>query len=999
MKLKINLIGKCMLMLLFMACTNFAIAQRTISGTLMDGETNEPLIGASVIAVGTTSGTITDFDGKYTLTVPEGVTALEFSYTGFGTKTMQLTDSNVMDLAMTSGTLLDEVVVVGYGAQNEKEITSAVVKLDAEDFNQGDITDPAQLMQGKVAGLQVYNRGGDPNAKSVIRLRGISTVGANSEPLIVIDGIIGATLDNLDPNDIESINVLKDGSASAIYGSRGSSGVIIVTTKKGTAGQGVKFSYNGQLASSTPLNPVQIMDAGEFVAAGGTDLGSTTDWVDEVTRTAFSNYHSLAATGGIGDNSSFRVSANLRNGQGILDNTGFNQFNTRLNFRTAAFNDRLTIDLNTSLLNRKSDNGFDEALRYAVLYNPTSPVLGSDSPYAFNSDQFGGFFETLGLFDSFNPKSIIEQNKNQGERRESNLGALFGYSILDNLKVNFRLGRQNIDFANRIYYPTTSLFKGNATSPIRRGLAEVYEENLTSQLFETFATYIADLGSSNLTVTGGYSYQQDNFNSFFLSAGDFPDGSLDFSNILEASQDLNNAGLIDFNSQVSPDEKIIAFFGRANWNMDDKFFVNASLRREGSTKLGADNRWGIFPAVGVGVDLARVANIGAFDRLKLRAGYGVTGALPRQWGLSQEIREVVNGDDGSVSTKLLRAANPDLKWEQKAETNIGLEGDVGKLGFVIDFYVRDISDFILERNVDPAVFGVDKRVENVGALSTSGIELGLDYDVLSNSNLTWNTGVVFSTYNTVLDEFVNDSEVRGNLGAPGQNGTNMILVRVGEEIGQIWGPVFDSVGEDGAPIFKDLNGDGMVVAGGDNALDENADFEVLGNGIPDFELGWSNQLTIGQWNVNAFFRGAFGHSLVNTFRAFYEPQVSTQSSYNYVNTELAVDGLTAARYSSLYVEKADFFKLDNLTVGRRINFGDGVFNSGVVSLTARNLFTITGYTGSNPEPNFLDGGAEDNGNRLTDADSAFNDPLAPGIDRRNNYFNSRSVTLGIQLNF
>ena len=991
-----------MLMLLFMACTNFALAQRTISGTLIDGETNEPLIGASIIAVGTSSGTITDFEGKYSITVPDGVTALEYSYTGFGTKTMQLTDSNVMDLTMTTGTLLDEVVVIGYGAQNEKEITSAVTKLDSEDFNLGDITDPAQLMQGKVAGLQVYNRGGDPNAQSVIRLRGISTVGANSQPLIVIDGIIGASLDNLDPNDIETINVLKDGSAAAIYGSRGSSGVIIVTTKKGKAGQAVQFSYNGQLASSSPLNSVDIMTADEFVAAGGTDLGAKTDWVDEVTRNAVSHYHSLSATGGIGDNSSFRVSANYRNGQGILDNTGFNQFNTRLNFSTKALNDKLTVDFNTSLLNKESQNGFDEALRYAVLYNPSAPVLGANSPFAFNSDQFGGFFETLGLFDSFNPVSIIEQNKNDGERREVNLGGLFGYSLLDNLKLNVRLGRQNIDYANRIFYPTTSLFKGNATSPTRRGLAEIYEENLTTQLFETFATYIMDLSSSNLTLTGGYSYQQDNFNSTFLSVGDFPNNSLDFSNILEASQDLNNAGFADYNSQVSPDEKIIAFFGRANWNMDDKFFVNASVRREGSTKLGKDNKWGIFPSFGVGVDLARVANIGAFDRLKLRAGYGVTGALPRDWGLSQELREIVNGDDGSVTTKLLRAANEELKWEQKAETNIGLEGGIGKLGFVVDFYLRDISDFILERNVDPAVFGVDKRIENVGALSTTGLELGLDYDVLSNSNFTWNTGVVFSTYKTVLDEYIDPEfagEVRGNLGAPGQNGTNMILVQVGEEIGQIWGPVFDSVGEDGSPVFKDLNGDGMVVSGGDNALDENADFEVLVNGIPDFELGWSNQLSIGKWNVNAFFRGAFGHSLVNTFRAFYEPQVSTQSSYNYVNTELAVDGLTAARYSSLYVEKADFFKLDNLTVGRNINFGSGVFRSGMVSLTARNLFTITSYTGSNPEPNLLDGGAEDNGNRLTDSDAGFNDPLAPGIDRRNNYFNSRSVTLGVQLNF
>ncbi len=974
-------------------------AQRNISGVITDGETNEAMIGASVLVDGADIGTITDIDGSFNLSVPAGAERLVITYAGYSDQIINLGDQSYYNVSLNAGALLDEVVVVGYGSQSEKEITSSVVKLDNEDFNQGDITDAAQLMQGKVAGLQVYNRGGDPNAESVIRLRGISSVGANSQPLVVIDGIIGASLQNLDPNDIENINVLKDGSAAAIYGSRGSSGVIIVTTKKGKPGSGVKFSYNGQLASSSPLNSVDIMTGEEFAAAGGTDLGSRTDWVDEVTRTALSHYHSFSATGGIGDQSSFRVSANVRDAQGILENSGFDQFNTRLNFSSLALNDKLSIDVNASLLNRNQQNGFDEALRYAVLYNPTAPVLGADSPFQFNADQFGGYFETLGLFDSFNPVSLINQNRNNGEKREVNLGALFGYSLTDALKVNLRLGRQHTDFANRIYYPTTSLFNGNATSPTRKGLSETFEENTTFDLLEAFATYLIDLDGSNLSLTGGYSYQQENYNNFFFSLGDFPNNDFDFGNIIEASQDRDNAGFIDFNSQVSPDQKIIAFFGRANLNINDTYFLNASLRREGSSKLGAENQWGLFPAFGAGVDLAQVMNIGIFDRLKLRAGYGVTGSLPSDWGLSQEIREVVNGGDGSVSTKLLRAGNPDLKWEEKAETNIGIEAATGKLGITLDLYSRNISDFILSREVDAAVFGVNTRFENVGKLSTQGLELALDYDVLSRSNFGWNTGLVLSTYTTTLDEYVNDEETRGNLGAPGQNGTNVIKVAVGEELGQIWGPVFAGVAEDGSPLFEDLNGDGTIIASQDQALNPDGDFQTLGNGLPDLELGWSNQINIGAWNVNAFFRGAFGHSLVNTFRAFYEPRISTQSSYNYVNTSKQVDGLTSARFSSLYVEKADFIKLDNLTIGRNIDLGSGALNSAMVSLTLRNPIIITSYTGTDPEPSLVDGGAEDNGERLTDGDVGFGDVLAPGLDRRNNYFSSRSITLGVQINF
>ena len=979
---------------LVVGMTASMIAQKTISGTVTDAANNEALIGANVLVKGSGTGTITDIDGSYALKVNQG-DVLIFSYTGYVDQEITVGTSSTINISLASGQLLDEVVVVGYGTQKSKEVTSAVVSVSREEFNQGPISDAAQLLQGKVAGLQIYNRGGDPNRASTIRMRGISTVGANAEPLIVVDGIIGASLQNIDPNDIESMDVLKDGSAAAIYGSRGSSGVIIITTKKGKKGE-VKVGYSGQLGVSNIRRSVQIMDAQQFVAAGGTNLGSNTDWLGAVTQTGTNQVHGVSVEGGMGK-TSYRVSGNYRRVEGILQNTGFDQFNTRLNLNTKAFNDKLTIDFNTSYTNKNQNFGFNEALRYAVLYNPSAPILGENSPYPFASGQFGSYFESLGLFDAFNPVSIVNQNTNTGKRREFNYGANFGYNILDNLTANFRVAQQTNVSSSRAYHPTTAHFRGNATSPIRKGRADLYNDEFSFKLYEAYATHLSEFGKSNLTVTGGYSFQQNNFTSTSLSLGDFPNNDIDFSNNIESSQDLREAGFITLNSDASPDEKIIAFFGRANYSFDDAIFVNASLRREGSTKLSVDNQWGFFPSFGVGVDLNKYAQIANVDLFKVRLGYGITGSLPRENGLSRGIRVLENGADGSVTSMLSRAANPDLKWEEKAETNFGVEFKTGKLGVVLDLYNRDIKDFILNRTVDVAIFGVNNRFENAGTLNTRGIELALQYDLVSNSNFSYTTGINFSTYKTVLDEYTIPQEMRASLGAPGQNGTPMILVREGQEIGQIWGPVFDGVDDKGAPKFKDLNGDGIIVSDADKGLDPNADFAVLGNGIPDFELGWTNNISYKGWNVNAFFRGAFGHSLVNTWRAFYEPRISSQSSYNYVNTDLAVEGLTSARFSSLYVEKADFIRLDNLTISRNIGLGGFKAISNLnVSLTGQNLFVITGYSGSDPDPSLFYNGSSDNGG----VENINNpDVLSPGIDSRNSYFSSRAVTLGINFNF
>lgn len=968
-----------MFVTLFMSFS--VVAQRAITGMIKDAATSEALIGANVLIKGTSTGTITDVDGSFSLNAKEG-DVLVISYTGYTGTEVTVTGQNTYEIMLNAGKFLDEVVVVGYGTQKQKELTSAVVSVGAKDFNKGPISSPAQLLQGKVAGLQIYNRGGNPNAQPTMRLRGLSTVGANVQPLVVIDGVIGASLQNVDPADIESMDVLKDGSAAAIYGSRGSSGVIIVTTKKGK--QGFKMSYNGQLGASTKQRQLKIMTPAEFKAAGGTDLGAETSWVDEVTRTGSDMVHNIAAEGGTG-NTTYRVSGNYRNTDGILLGTGFEQVNARARLSTKAFNDKLSIDFNTSFTNRSSEFGYPEALRYALMYNPTAPIFGKDSKFPFNSDQFGGYFETLGLFDSFNPVSIAKQNTNTGKTKEFIYGADLGYNITNAFKWNLRFSQQATDFGSRQYAPTTALFRGTATSPTRKGRADFYNNETEFRLLETYGNYLITSGNTNISLTGGYSFQQNNFREHSLGIGDFPNAVRDYSNNIGLSQDLQNAGLIGAGSYTGPDEKIIAFFGRANATLGDGIFLNASIRREGSTKLGADSRWGWFPSVGAGVDLNNYLNLSGVDVLKLRVGYGVTGALPGPNGLSRDVRNVVNGSDGSVSTRLARAGNPDLKWEEKGELNAGIDFGLGKLTGSVDVFNRNIKDFILEVTVDAAQFGVDRQFQNAGQLTARGLEVALDYNVFDNGSAAWSTGLRMSTYNTILEKYIQEKNVIGNLGSPGQNGTNMILIREGQQVGQIWGPVYDGVGDNGVPKFKDVNGDGKFVTGQDKALEPDADFEVLGRGFPTFELGWNNNLSVAGFDINAFFRGAFGHSLVNSFRAFYEPRISTQTSYNFMNTRLAVPELRTAQFSSLYVEKADFFKLDNLSISRRIPLESKSISNLSISLTGNNLFVISKYTGSDPEP------------ALFDTEGAG--VLAPGIDRRANFFAPRVFALGVNFNF
>jgi len=514
-------------------------------------------------------------------------------------------------------------------------------------------------------------------------------------------------------------------------------------------------------------------------------------------------------------------------------------------------------------------------------------------------------------------------------------------------------------------------------------------------LLEAYGTYNGTAVNDFIkyTVTGGYSFQETDANQNSLRLGDFPPGlDFDFSNSIEVAQDLLEPGRVEANSGRQDGDRIVRFFGRLNATFDDAIYLNAAISREGSSRFGTENQWGTFPAVAVGADLNKYLKLDNVNLLKARLGWGVTGAIPPEVGLSQQIFNVqngANGQSGAGSTQSDgRAANPDLKWEEKSEINLGFEFATDRFGATLDFFTRDIQDFIILANVEASEFnGFSQRWENSGTLGVNGIELAVNYDVFKTDKLKYNSGIIFSHNKSVLEKNPQGDQVLGNLGSPGQNNTNVILVRGGEEIGQIWGPVWSgNVDAAGTPILADINGDGNLVAGQGSALAEDADFRVLGTGLPDFELGWTNQISYGKWDANVFFRAVVGHSLVNSFRAFYEPIIGSQASYNFVNTNNANPAIKTAAFSDYYVEKADFLRLDNVSVGYTFGMKETSYIKGIrASLAGQNLFTISGYDGVDPQPALQDGGALS--------------VLIPGIERRESYFTQTTITLGLNINF
>ncbi len=977
-------------LILFGFAISLTFAQEsTVTGSV-SSDTEGPIPGVNIVIQGTTQGAVTDVDGNFSITVPGPDAVLVFTSIGYAAQNVTVGNQTSINLTLTEDVMaLDEIVVIGYGTQKKKELTSAISSVKSEEFNKGQVNNPAQLIQGKVAGLSISKPGGNPNQGYTMRLRGMSTIGANTQPLVVIDGVVGADLNNVDPNDIESMDVLKDGSAAAIYGTRGSSGVIIVTTKKGRRGT-AHVNYSGMVTLETVGKYPNVMNPTEWRALSaetgtGTDFGYDTNWFEETTQNAVQQTHNLSMSGGT-DKTKYMASFNFRDGDGVAINTGYTQVNGRLNLSQKAINDRLTVDLNIGATQRESQLGFDDAFRYASIYNPTAPVKSDDPQY----EKYDGYFQQV-LFDYFNPVAILEQNVNDRKDQRINVALKGTFEIIDGLKIDAFYSIQNQN-ENKSSYRDKNNY---GTGMDRNGLARRWYDENSFQLFETTINYLTDISGASLQILGGFSHQGFNWQGFSAEGGDFITDAFTYNN-LSAAGDFN-AGIGNVTSYQNM-STLVAFFGRVNLNVTDSWFVMASGRYEGSSRFGEGNKWGFFPAIGAGVDLANVLDISSMDNLKLRASWGLTGNQPPNpymslLRLGPQGNFFYNGEFIPGYAPVSNA-NPDLGWEKKGEFDIGVDFSMldGKLYGSFDYYTRTTTDLLFEYNVPVPPNLYSDAWLNLGEIQNSGLELTLSWNAVQSGDFSWSTTITPTYY--LKNELVslsgtfNGAELSygvralGNMGSPGQNQTPVIRAEEGQPIGQLLGQTFVEIGPDGDLILKDTNEDGTI---------DELDRVVVGNGLPDMEFGWGNNFKYKNFDLNIFFRSVLGHDLNNTFRGFYEvPQAITSYNLPVTATDMrnAETGVlmnsTSNVLSDWHIEDASFFALDNATLGYNFDMvNSSAFRNIRVFISGNNLFFITGYKGVDPSVRYDDGG----------------NVLIPGIDRRNTWFRTRSVSLGVNVGF
>ncbi|MGD0582263.1 MAG: SusC/RagA family TonB-linked outer membrane protein [Bacteroidales bacterium] len=985
-------------LLLFGFAISVVCAQeRTITGQVT-AQTEGPLAGVNIVLQGTTQGTQSDANGNYTIKVPGPDAVLVFSFISFTSQSVTVGTQTKINVVMVPATsTLNEVVVIGYGTQKKNELTSSVANVKSDQFNQGYVQAPEQLIQGKVAGLSISKPGGDPNATYNIRLRGLNTVGANTQPLIVIDGIVGGDLSNVDPNDIESINVLKDGSGAAIYGTRGSSGVILVTTKKGKSGV-AQVEYNGYVTAEMVAKNTDVMNATQWRALSqevgkGTDFGGNTDWFKAIEQTAWSQVHNLSMSGGT-DKTTYRASVNYRNSEGVEIHTGYSQLNGRINVTQKALNDKLTLELNLGATQKNAELGFPQAFKYATIYNPTAPITSTDPAYT----KYGGYFQQV-LFDYYNPVAICNLDKNDAQYRILNVSLKGTYQIIKGLAIDaFYATTSNATLGGQ-YYAKTEYWNGMN----RNGLASQQEDNTTSQLFESTIHYAGDITSAvNLTVLGGYSYQAFINQGFYAQGGNFLLDDFSYNN-LSAAQDFNN-GLGTVTSYKNSN-KIIAFFGRVNLNILNNWFVSASARYEGSSRFGSANKWGLFPAIGGGVDLAKMIDVSWIDNLKVRVNYGITGNQPSSSYLSV-LQLGPNGyvyDNGNYKPVYSPSsnANPDLKWEKKGEFDAGFDFSVlkSKVTGSFDYYTRTTTDLLWQYNVPVPPNLFTSAWMNLGKIKSSGLELSLSWAAVKKSDFSYMLSITpsYSLENTLVSlsgtfngaTLTYGQQDLSDMGSPGQNQVPLTRVQEGKPIGQILALQWAGVDPSGNATFVDQNHDGKI---------DQADRVIVGNGLPKFLMGWGNTFTYKNWDLNIFFRGVFGHDLVNSFEGFYQvPQMI--GSYNLpvdaASLRNPVTGVlmnsASGILSSKDVQNASFVSLDNLSLGYNFKMAKTCpVNKIRVYVAGNKLFYITKYKGTDPEPRYVDS-ATDMG--------TFNSPLVPGIDRRDGWFRTRSFTFGVNVVF
>lgn len=988
-----NLCGLKTIFLLFVFLIGMGIQianaqDRQITGTVTSSEDGRTLPGTTVLQKGTNKGTVTDLDGNFSITVPEGAT-LVFSFVGMSTQEVPVGTSNVIDVVLEPDyARLDEVVVIGYGSVRKAELTSSVSSVKSDDFVKGSVRDAGQLLQGKVAGLAVSSPSGNPADEVQILLRGNTSIyNRDQSPLIIIDGVPGGRLSSIAPEDIESFDVLKDGSAAAIYGTRGTNGVILVTTKRAQERGPLLVEYNGYVSTQTILKQMDFLDAEDYrrlIREGNAtlqDIGYSTDFLDEITQTPVSHMHNLTFSGG-SENTSIITNINYNYQEGIFQRSDIERLKTRLDVTHRMLDGKITANAAiygdiVSYFAGGDGYSFNNLIyRQALIRNPTEPIKNAD----------GTWYENVGKFQYQNPVTMLEETDGKNKERELRLVGSLVYEPIEGLR-------------GKILASTTlwDQFRGYSESKQHisntrdgmNGYASVGTTSRNTNLFDLTVDYTKILGSHRVVLLGGYSYQ-DFFNEgFWQNNYDFPTDAYSYHNISQGN--ALQEGLAEMDSYKNS-SKLIGFFARVNYGFNDKYLLMASVRREGSSKFGENYQWGTFPAVSVGWRISNesfMQNVSLLDDLKLRFGYGVTGTEPSSSYLSltrltYSSRMYYNGE--WVQT-LVPASNPnpDLRWEKKEEINIGLDVAIlnNRISSSIDVYRRRTVDLLWNYNVPVPPNLYSNILANVGQIDNTGLEALLQIVPVRTSNLEWISGITYSTNTNELVSLTNELYETttdyfnvGGTGDPIQTYTHR--VQVGEPIGNFYGYKSLDVDDNGLWILEAEDGTPLA----DYFARTEDDKHVLGNGLPKHYLNFNNTVRYKNFDLTVSMRGAFGFQILNFQRMFYENPTITynmlETAFDPVYGKQILDA--SQEYTSYYIEDGDYWKIQNVVLGYNHQFKQNSFiKQARIYASGLNMFTFTGYKGIDPEVSILG--------------------LSPGNDNRDKYPTTRVWTFGINLNF
>lgn len=969
--------------------------QISITGTVKDS-TKEPLIGVSVHVPGTTNGAVTDIDGRFSIKA-DAKGKLRFSYIGYETMEEAINGRSVIDIEMKENSnVLNEVVVIGYGTMDKKELTSAISHISEKDFLTVSTLDPSMMIQGKVPGVSITNTGaGDPNNQASIQIRGVSSRSAGLGPLIVIDGVPGGNLTNINPNDIASFDILKDGAASAIYGTRGSNGVILVTTKKGSKDGNTHTSYSGTFAWDKALHELDMMNAQEYrdVRLGwgdrGVDLGGNFDWLDAVTRTGFTMQHTLTVSGG-NERSNYRVSADYRNANGIDLRSGREEYGARASVMHTTKGGLFTINLNVAPRIIYRDNADWGVFKDAIEANPTTPLMDPENPNRYYNFQ--------GQVVGSNPVELQKLEKNHSDTKLLDWDGTIKLNLLPLLAKggtgDHHLSTQ-VMFADHQYSNNDSWFRpSTSTLAINGGYdgeasrAYSKERQYVVEWLTNYNTRIAD--KHNIKAMVGYSYQYSQYQGFSAWNKDFPNDGLGADNI--GSGELAKEEGEVLMSSYKNDAKLISFFGRVSYDFEGKYLFTASLRHEGSSKFGANHKWGNFPAVSVGWRISQenfMKDIEWINDLKIRADYGVTGN--QDFGSYISLNTMSGFGYYFYNGKYYQVwgpsknVNPDLKWEKGKNWNIGIDFSLFNNRFYgsLNYFNRRQQDLLGNYKVSVPPYLFDETFVNVGTMKNTGFEFDLNFNAVNTKDFSYNFNVIGTVMSNKFVDFSNSKYV-------GQDYYNMCdteapypfysLQRIekGKSLGNFYMWKYAGITPEGDWLVYDREGD---IIRASQATD--ADRCYVGNGMPKFTMSTSHNFRCKNFDLALFFRGAFGFDIFNIHDFYYGTRNFTgnvlKKAYG-KNFDINPDANPVV--SDYFLERGDYFKLDMLTLGYTLPTPKCRFLDRFrVYGTVKNVFTITKFSGVDPSTYQVNG-------------------LTPGGQGLRTYYPStRQFIIGLQLDF